>query len=138
MGVLEVLRKIEPDFLAKRRKRVASIEAALTGDERRKLELAVEDMIAVAEVQGTRGFQVLMGLLAADKVEGVQELLDMEVHRFSGKRGIELRGKVKEMDAIGRLADQVIERGAQAQARLHEDRRLRAAAAKDATETFRV
>lgn len=102
----------------------------LSSERKAQLEQAVEDMLAVAEVQGTPGWQVLIREVdRAEKVAVGTLLHGMDVHRFAGKRGIEKRGEIRTMRFFEQLALAIVERGGAAQRELNEDRSARAAAA---------
>jgi hypothetical protein len=94
-------------------------------EDRQRLKQHVEDMLAVAEMQGTAGWQVIMRELDGARATATELLVTMDVHRFAGKRGIEARGRLQEMKRLGELADAIIQRGAEAQRRLFADDRVK-------------
>ena len=119
-----VLRRLDEKFEAFRSKPADKHGSSLTAGQRADLDQQVEDMIVVAEVQRTAGHLVLMRELEKRERELMDELLAMEVHRFSGKRGIEVRGRILELKRRQDAAQKIVERGATAQQMLLADERL--------------
>jgi hypothetical protein len=100
--------------------------AAMSDEDRARLERQVEEMVAVAEMQGSAGWQAILRALEAEKARLAESVLvGMTVQRFAGRTGIQERGRYQEIDRMTKLADELIQRGAEAQRRLIEDDRLR-------------